>query len=123
MSRGQLFNPVYDSGKITTAIKEGQALKQGTNDREFAIVTATGDLVHGLARAQDYIANATLDFFREGGEAYALAGGAITKGARVKVTADADFVVAGAAESSIGYALEAAADEAIFRIMFTRQGV
>ena len=123
MSKGQLWKPQYDTIKVTTAVGEGQAIKLGANDREGAIVTAITDHAIGFASGQAYKLGATADIFRGGGEAYAKAGGAITKGVRLKLDANGDLVVAADTDTlTQGYSLEIAADGDLFRFFFF-QGV
>lgn len=121
MSDGQLFQPRYDTKVAQAAAVKGQAVKLGTGDKQVTPVTADTDLVHGFVALQDVRINDDCNVYREGGEATALAGGAITKGALVKVTATGRVIVTTTAnDQAVGYAIEAAANNELVRIFFTR---
>ena len=81
-------------------------------------VSAVGDLVHGFMNHQS---KETGEIFREGGEAYALAGTVLAKGVWVKINAAGRVILADANSEAVGYTVEAvSAAGQIVRIMFTR---
>lgn len=118
----QIWEPKYDSAKAKAALtRVGQAVTLASGEREVEAVNATGDLVHGFVRVAAAKAGDTVEIFREGGEAIGYAGGAITKGAYLKVTADGSLIVTSTSDDLVvGYALEAATDNSEFRLMFSR---
>lgn len=132
MSRGPIYEPKYMTRTMesTASVPQGTAVKLGTNELQVAPVDDAADVVHGFldhsTSGNDAANGDTVQIFREGGEAYGLAGGAITKGALLRVNANGELVASAfgnrSASQIVGYALEAAADGQLVRFNFTRMG-
>ena len=134
MSRGPIFEPKYQTRTMesTGTVARGTAVKLGTNELQVAPVDDAADVVHGFLdhggdRGNDAQNGDGVQIFREGGEAYGLSGGAITKGALLRVDGSGRVVASAFGNRSagqiVGYALEAvAAAGEIVRFNFTRMG-
>lgn len=108
----------------TTALLEGQAVKLAANGHEISAVTAVSDRVFGFTYGQAFVANETAEIYREGSEAIARSGAAVTFGDRLKIDATGKVVPAAGTEPSIGWAMEAAtAADQLIRIYFAREGL
>lgn len=119
----ELFRPQYEAvvNSDSSSIAVGKAVKLGTNNLEVGVVSAATDLVHGFVAENSIDAGGDGQIYREGGEAVALAGGAITKGAYLKPDASGDLIATSTADDQVvGYALEAASDGELFKFNFTR---
>ena len=134
MSRGPIYEPKYQTRTMesTGNVARGTAVKLGTSELQVSPVDDAADVVHGfLDHAGPDGDNAkngsTVQIYREGGEAYGLAGGAIAKGALLRINATGRLVSSAFGNRSssqiVGYALEAAAAAGeLVRFNFTRMG-
>lgn len=120
----KLFGARYDVGVANEAIAAGRAIKLTATRGRFDVVDAATDLIHGVSVNSASKEGDTIEFYREGGEAVGVAGGAITVGARLSANAEGKLVANNTDNAAvIGYALEAAVADAEFAFMFSRHSV
>jgi hypothetical protein len=120
-------NYVMDKGfQATSVITQFYAVKQGASDQTATIVTGTTDLVLGIAQEAATAANVTAGRIinvRLLGISRCVASAAITRGARVVVTATGKMAAASAAvgaQNIVGVAMmSAGADGDHFDVLLT----
>ena len=127
MSKGPIWNPRYRTAVFPTVVEEGLAVKLGTGENEYVVVSAVGDDVAGFVQLKATVAKGGGTIFEEGGDAYATSGAAIAKGDRLTINASGKVVKIGTTAGTyhcLGVALDTvgAADNTV-RFRFTKFSV
>ena len=119
----QVFKPCYEAieNAHTAALPIGQAVRLGTNGNQVLPITATTQIVHGFVALEEITAEQDGQVYREGGDAIALAGGTIARGAALVINASGRVVSTTTVNAKcIGYAQSAASSGEQVLINFTR---
>lgn len=127
MAHKQLWNPQYRTYIASAVVAKGKAVTLSSADNTVEAVDDAAETVVGFVEVAASAAKRETTVFEEGGDAVGIAGGAVTKGAHLVIDANGELVVRGTTANTVyhcvGHALEAAAEDKMFRFRFTKFSV